>query len=67
MPGAWHVRAYEDTTHFGLVDYLWQLHTSDKTRLFWGELGRWLRTVDEAAGQEQGEGVKDANVSIAKA
>lgn len=64
LPMVWHVRHYEDTTHFGLVDYLWKLRTSTKTRRFWNELGGWLRRVDEESSAASQEGVKAYAVSI---
>lgn len=64
LPGVWHVKLYEDTTHFGLVDYLWSYTNSSKTRSFWSGLGDWLIQVDEEAEANEHENVKDVSVSI---
>lgn len=46
------------------MDYLWKIRASSKTRLFWNDLGEWLRRVDEAVEPKSQEAVKSFAVSI---
>lgn len=61
------MRSFEDTTHFELVDYLWKIRTLSKTRLFWNELGIWLRRVDQESAAISQETVKGNAISVAEA
>ncbi|CCG80967.1 protein of unknown function [Taphrina deformans PYCC 5710] len=67
LPGVWHVRTFDNTTHFELVDYLWKVRTLSKTRQFWNELGIWLRRVDQEATSIRQETVKGNTIAVAEA
>jgi len=42
-PGIWYVRQIDDATHVSLLP-IWM--SSKRQRVFWGELGDWLETID---------------------
>ncbi len=68
IPGVWHVKHYFDTTHFGLVSYLWKMPIlSGRTKRFWIEFGDWLRRVDKVAEVKGREVIKEKQVEIVDA